>query len=284
MDKILVPLDGKSTAERELILAGQLLGDVGTLVLLRVPIVPDALSDDPLVSRTAEWQSRLQKATAEAEAYLATTAEQWQAQHPQHQCQTEVVVGDPRDLIPDVAARENVDLTIMATEGRARFGQWLLGGVAEQAVRHACCPILLWRDEAVLDDIVVALDGSSFAEQVLPFVMQVATAVDARVTLLQVVADDTAVAEAEAYLTQLTAVWQNKSHLSQPIQHEILIGSAPALFIIDYLTTREVNLLALATHGMSGTLAGMYGSVAEKLVRNVDSSMLILRPNTAETV
>lgn len=273
MDKILVPLDGKTTAERELALASQLVGQTGTLVLLRVPIVPDGLSDDPLINRTAAWQTRLDQATAVAETYLAEIAAQLT-----QPCHTIVQTGDPRAVIAAVAAREQVDMTLMTTEGRARFGQWLLGGVAEQVVRHASCPVLLLREEEAIEHIVVAVDGSAFAEQVLPFAVQVAQATGASVALLQVVAQATAGPAAQKYLDELAAKWRAEMLLDTAV----LVGEPPADTMIEYLQTHDVDLLALATHGMSGTLAGMsgmYGSVAEKLVRNVDSSMLIMRPD-----
>ena len=276
MDKILVPLDGKSTAERELELAGQLLSDGGTLILLRVPVVHDVATGEAMLDNTAVSPIQLAQATATAETYLADVAA-----HTPHPCRIVVETGDTREVIAHVADREQVQMTLMATEGRARFGQWLLGGVAEQVVRRARCPILLLRqEEMAIQHIAVALDGSPFAEQVLPLVMTIARATGAQVTFLRVVRDDghTAVSSATAYLERATAVWQDHSQLTQPIQNSVLIGSPPATIIMDYLTTHQADLLALATHGMTGTLAGMYGSVAEKLVRNVDTSMLILRP------
>jgi nucleotide-binding universal stress UspA family protein len=275
MEKILVPLDGNINAERELALASQLLPSRGVLLLLRVPVVPDEMADDPLVTRTAVWQDQLEIAQVTAETYLEETIRRWQARHPEISCRAIVETGDPAEVIAAVAARENVDLTIMATHGRERFGQWLLGGVAERAVRQACCPILLLRNTSGLRHIVVALDGSPFAEQILAFVAGIGASVSATVTLLQVVSDTTTVATAHAYLDRIS------TEFPYPVQIEILHGRAPALEIIDYIAANEVDLLALATHGMSGTLAGMYGSVAEKVVRNVDSSMLILRPDTA---
>ncbi len=276
MDKILVPLDGKATAERELELAGQLLSEGGTLVLLRVPMVHDSTSGEVALNDTAVSPAQLAQAIATAEAYLAEVA----ARTP-HPCHIVVETGDPREVIACVADREQVQMTLMVTMGRARFGQWLLGGVAEQVVRRARCPMLLLRQEMAMRHIVVALDGSPFAEQVLPLVMKVAQPTGARVTLLRVVRDDghTAVSSATAYLEKLTAVWQDHSQLTQPIKNSVLIGTPPATIIMDYLTTHQADLLALATHGMTGTLAGMYGSIAEKLVRNVDTSMLILRPD-----
>ncbi len=266
MDKILLPLDGQQpTAVSALQLAGQLLGEGGILWLLRVL---DPLADDSLVNPTAV-----------AESYLADHAARWQSDHPHQTCYPLIEYGRPAERIAAVAAHEQVDLLLMPTQGRLRFGQWLLGGVAEHALRQACCPVLLLRTEAPLTHIGVTLDGSPFAEQVLPVVLAVAAALGSQVTLLQVAGGEEAVVQARDYLEGVTAVWEPTVSLRFPIQSKVIHGRAPAPYIIDYLAAHQIDLLALATHGLSGTLTGMYGSVAEKLLRNVDCSMLILRPN-----
>jgi nucleotide-binding universal stress UspA family protein len=285
MDKILLPLDGKPTAVRVLALAEKLLGKTGSLLLLQVPVVPDTLNNDPLVRDTAVWQTQLAHATAVAETYLAQQADLWRTQHPQP-VHTLIRHGEPHELIARTAREEQVDLLLLATSGRARFGQWLLGGVAEQTVRYAECPVLLWRDETTPRHILVTLDGSPFAEQVLAPAIRIAKALGAEVTLLQVIDDDDedededeedgARVAAEAYLAQCTAVWQ--PHLAQPLRVEVSHGRVPAPAITDYLRTHQIGLLALATHGLSGSLTSTYGSVAEKLIRNTDCSMLVLRP------
>jgi hypothetical protein len=81
----------------------------------------------------------------------------------------------------------------MATHGYSGLNRWLLGSIAEKVVRRANNPVLVVRaneeagseGEAAPDSTMVPLDGSAPAESVLPYVVELAKAFHAKVTLLQ---------------------------------------------------------------------------------------------------
>jgi len=50
-----------------------------------------------------------------------------------------------------------------------------------------------------------------------------------------------------------------------------------ATSILDYAEAHNVDLLVMATHGRSGLLRWVYGSVTEKVLRGAKRSMLIVR-------
>ncbi len=54
-----------------------------------------------------------------------------------------VGVGEPAEVILDHAARQDVDLIVMATHGRSGFRRWMLGSTAEKIV-HAAPNPLCW--------------------------------------------------------------------------------------------------------------------------------------------
>ena len=53
-----------------------------------------------------------------------------------------VETGSPPDEIARTAAKERVDLIVMATHGHTGWRRFLFGSVAEKAVRLAPCPVL----------------------------------------------------------------------------------------------------------------------------------------------
>ncbi len=57
----------------------------------------------------------------------------------------DVMPGRAAEVIADYAAREGVDLLLMATHGRSGVGRWLMGSVAERILHASCVPILLVR-------------------------------------------------------------------------------------------------------------------------------------------
>ena len=50
-----------------------------------------------------------------------------------------------------------------------------------------------------------------------------------------------------------------------------------ATSILDYAETHQVDLLVMATHGRTGLLRWVYGSVTEKVLHGAKRSMLIAR-------
>ncbi|MBI3328735.1 MAG: universal stress protein [Nitrospinae bacterium] len=59
-----------------------------------------------------------------------------------------VVLGKPYREIVHIAAKENVDLIVMATHGRTGLSHLVMGSVAERVVRLAPCPVLTLRPAA----------------------------------------------------------------------------------------------------------------------------------------
>lgn len=58
-----------------------------------------------------------------------------------------VRVGNPADVISEVAVHWPADLVAVGSHGRSGLGRVLLGSVAEAVVRHAPCPVLVVRKQ-----------------------------------------------------------------------------------------------------------------------------------------
>jgi nucleotide-binding universal stress UspA family protein len=56
-----------------------------------------------------------------------------------------VKIGKPYQEIIDFAAKEKIDLIVIATRGHTEMEHILFGGTAEKVVRRAPCPVLTWR-------------------------------------------------------------------------------------------------------------------------------------------
>ena len=59
-----------------------------------------------------------------------------------------LVMGDPAAEIVNVAEAEQAELVVMGTHGRTGVSRLLMGSVAESVVRHAPCPVLIYRERA----------------------------------------------------------------------------------------------------------------------------------------
>ena len=286
--KVLVPLDGSKLAEQILPYA-RLLGEA-----YQSPV--ELLSIDDAETRAAFGPSG-----GRGGEYLKSIAGQFPAT-----VKVDAVVerGRPADVIVQRAKLEPGCVIAMATRGRSGLKRWLLGSVAAKVVQAAENPLLLVRAsgeaEATLKgfSIIVPLDGSEFAESVLPIAVDLAKRIKTEIVLVRAYelpvtayyrTDD--YAEAKAFIPtrkELVAAMSREAreYLDakikeirdggfERIRSEIVEGPA-AEQIIDLARTSG-GLIAMCTHGRSGVKRWVLGSVTEKIVHHAASPMLIVR-------
>ena len=91
------------------------------------------------------------------------------------------------------AAADKNTVIVMATHGCSGIQRWLLGSVADKVIHGATNHLFLVRaseqgkpdGEAALKTVIVPLDGSPLAEQVLPGVVDLAKKMKLKVVLMR---------------------------------------------------------------------------------------------------
>jgi len=136
--------------------------------------------------------------------------------------------------------------------------------------------------------ILVPLDESALAECVLPHVIALAQAFQARVTLLHVLNRDSTSdqilqvdpfdwhlrwAEMEAYLER---VCNNLSEADVETETVLLEGRVAA-GMIDYARQHEFDLIVLSSHGQSGLSRWNVSSVVQKVILRAYNSIMVVR-------
>jgi nucleotide-binding universal stress UspA family protein len=198
------------------------------------------------------------------------------------------------------ANRNGVDLIVMSSHGRGRLARLSLGSVTDLLIRRTTIPVLVVKPhpgylDSVRPDafkrIVVPLDGSSAAEQILQEVATLAKVEQSELTLLRVVVPGTAsqkavagestpwwdkdVAAADAYLYRTADKLREDGFRTKT---DVVIGGNIARSIADYAVRESADLIAMATHGRGGISRALRGSVADAVIRTSHTSMLVLRP------
>ncbi|GMV48007.1 MAG: universal stress protein [Pseudomonadota bacterium] len=120
--------------------------------------------------------------------------------------------------------------------------------------------------------ILVPVDGSRFSEQLIAPAAQVARAAGAELTLLRVVA---AADDAAAAASELEA-------LAAPVAAKALCLPAPAEGVAAAIgdEARRVpgTLVAMCSHGRSGAMQALFGSVALQVLRSLGEPLVVFRP------
>lgn len=205
--------------------------------------------------------------------------------------------GPVADALEGHARRNDVDLIVISSHGRGGFSRLSLGSVTDSLIRHTTIPVLVVKPPAsylnpqvrgTFKRIVVPLDGSDLAEQVLEPTMTLAKLDDCELLLLTVIKrptgyEDSArvpwwqkdVAAAKAYLARV-AQRARRGPLS--VLTAIAIGEDIAEEITAYATNEGADLIAIATHGRGGLSRVLRGSVADSLSRTARCCVLVFHP------
>jgi len=140
--------------------------------------------------------------------------------------------------------------------------------------------------------ILVPLDGSKRAEGILPHAESLATSHGATVILLRVVqmvivgdgykniqyeesmaASREALREAELYLDEQAGRLRKKG-----LKVEKITQMGPVVeTILDIAEKKNVDLIAMASHGRTGISKVFYGSIAAGVIHRIDRPLLVIR-------
>jgi nucleotide-binding universal stress UspA family protein len=144
--------------------------------------------------------------------------------------------------------------------------------------------------------LLVCLDGSAFAEQIMPYLTELASHFGSKMVLLRVVTETPVVSagdprvvveglekvsrskqEAETYLESVAAPLRARG-----LGVECVVMEGPAgETIMRYSEGNRMDLVALSTHGRGGLGRAVYGSVADYVLRHSTVPFLCIRPRPA---
>lgn len=142
-------------------------------------------------------------------------------------------------------------------------------------------------------EILVPLDGSSLAEAALPHATAIAKAFVSRITLI-FVAEPLGVYAQQSVVTppmiappvDLEIEDNERKYLEQMVRRVVMDGvdakyvlkeGDPASEICDYTVAGKMDLIVMSTHGRSGIKRLVYGSVADRVLREATVPVLLIR-------
>jgi nucleotide-binding universal stress UspA family protein len=297
-NRILAPLDGSTTAEQVLpyvrLLATNLQARVD--LLRAVEHLPPEWMDWVIGRQPLEIAAHMSR---HAEDYLegvaASLAADGLTAYPI------IRGGADASTIVEEAKKDPDTLLVMCTHGRTGITRWILGSVMDKVLQTTFCPLLIVhaREEEKVEPalelrtVIVPLDGSSLAEQVIPHVVALAQALNLQVILVRVTlpledyyrAMDYPVAPYGDPSREIDTMAQNyfgqvREKLRQQgiakVEVKMLHGH-PADAIIDFAQETPHNLVAMTTHGRSGIGRWALGSVTDRVTRYGGDPMLVVK-------
>jgi nucleotide-binding universal stress UspA family protein len=296
--RTLVPLDGSATAEQVLpyvqLLAQRLPAPVE---LLRVV--------EHLPPEWMEWAIGAQplqiaaSMSSKAEEYVYSVA--GSLSNEGLVASAFIHGGEAASTIIEEGEKEPGTLLAMCTHGRTGVNRWVLGSVTQKVISSTSVPLLLVRShepelteqEVDLQTVIVPLDGSVVAEEVIPHVVTLARSLDLRVILVRVtlpiedyyrslgmpVAPSGDLSReidtmTRKYFTQVEGKLRQEGIARVGVR---ILHGHPADAIIAFARETPNSLVAMTTHGRSGVGRWLFGSVASRIVNHCGDPVLLVR-------
>ena len=302
--RILVPLDGSPLSESILPYAVSFAERLNTRMELLHVIDLDALR-----TYFATQQGRpIDEAEDEMKAHAATYLQKVAASFSSKPfaIRQVVVVGSAPVMILAQAEKEKGTLLAMATRGFSGAKRWFFGSVADKVLHGAETPLLLFKGspegdlgkKVTIKRMLVPLDGSGLAEQILPHVTTLARGMTLKVEFLRIYSVPMTVAtpaypaayplaaqvptldafreEAVDYLAGKVQQLREGEGLPE-VSYTLTEGEA-ADQIIEAAHQTEHSLIAMSTHGRSGVGRWILGSVADRVIRQSGDPVFVIRP------
>jgi nucleotide-binding universal stress UspA family protein len=148
--------------------------------------------------------------------------------------------------------------------------------------------------------ILVCLDGSALAEQILPYAIEQASHFESQMVLCRVVSEPTLTGigipgfpamniettgmarqatkneiESIEYLKILADRLKNEQGISA---EWVALFGAPGQAIVKYAAENQIDLITIATHGRSGLGRVLIGSVADYVIKQSGIPILLIKP------
>jgi nucleotide-binding universal stress UspA family protein len=298
-----VPLDGSTFAEHALPLALQIAQKANAtlnVVQVHVPVASAYSGNALAVELSLDATIRDSERT-----YLKGVIQRLASVSPVRVTQ-DLLEGPVAAALSEHATGRGADLIVMATHGRRPLSRFLLGSVADKLVRQAPMPLLLVRPGDEVPDltatllpqhILIPLDGSKLAEQILGPATALGSLVEADYTLLRVIEPiilpDAQLAgnavgglnpsvlqrleeQTQAYLDRVADGLRARS---LHVKTRQIVNRPAARAILAMVREHPDYLIALATHGRGGLARLLLGSVADKVVRGSPVPVLVARPS-----
>ncbi len=201
----------------------------------------------------------------------------------------EVIEGDPRVVMTEVAERDHADLMVLGRSGHRGSPGWLhIGSVAEHAAHHLDRPLAVIPADSHerIRRIVVGLDGSPASAAAAAWVADVAPHLGADVVAVTV----------EEPILEWTPSWDARNWRRDAVRSleawtrpisatgvdlELLPAERlyPADGLLGVAARVDTDLLVAGTRGTGGFLGLRIGGVAMKLLHRASKPLVLVPPD-----
>lgn len=285
---VVVPLDQSDVAERAVPVAEILARQLDARLHLTSVLAVLARRGEAYYKENEPWRTIYN----EIESYLAEQSSASEARP----ISTEILMGlDPAYTIHSAVQKMDDPLLVICTHGRSGIRRMLLGSSTARIAQFASYPLVVVPAASEgypnsVSRILVALDGSPFAEHALKVTLDLFEDSEPSIHLVQIVAASLATTDSRVHAKGQEAIQNEaRSYLERlateladrglAVTWEVRQAQDVVNGLVDLAESSEADLIAMASHGMTGIRRVLIGSVADGVLRTATKPVLLVRPS-----
>ncbi len=301
--KIIWATDGSKESEEALSYARFFAQRFNSEIIgVHVIEMPERLLYHYLTDPESEHYRWLKEAERDYAAKLAATADELTAQGLNFR--GEILKGEPYKEIVRFARDEKASLIVLGKRGLGLIDRMLVGSTTLRVLRESSIPVLAVRERdeksaANIRNILVPMDIDENVNSAINYAIDLAERIDANISVLYVFKlsiydySDSGIHSSVMELLLEDSSKELEKRIGEikrrrGIQKEgvkkLEIGAAmtqmlnPAVAIVEYASSKNIDLIVINTHGRKGVKRIILGSVAEKVVQESHCAVLTLKP------
>ena len=191
LKRILFATDFSSQAATAFKIAARLSGHFGSKLYMMHVISPMLYAAGGGAIAPALQKVEIKRASENMATYFARMPAMTSVEHEEI-----VTCGSAKELIPAAVKEKRIDLVVMGSHGRSGISKLALGSVAESALRHLHCPVLICgpeckRNSHPFKSILLATDLSIGSLRSAQYASTLAGEFHAQLTIVHVAPTDT---------------------------------------------------------------------------------------------
>ncbi|WP_422359269.1 universal stress protein [Reichenbachiella sp.] len=178
-----------------------------------------------------------------------------------------IEIGNPYSSISENIASHDASLIVMGSSGASGLQEILVGSVADKAVRHAICPVIVVKGECSLTEvkhIVFATDLQNDQSQIVGDLKELQAFYDAKLHIIKVYNSEwTTADDVQQRLKAFVSEYDIPNNSTVAKNSEDLAEA-----ILDYASDIDAGMIAIGTHDRHGLLHLIASHVSKNVLNH----------------
>ena len=190
-----------------------------------------------------------------------------------------IEASDPYQGILDGAKANQADVIVIGRRGKRGMARMMVGDATAKVIGHADCAVLVAPRAARLWEkrVLLATDGSSHSEAAAGAAGHLAKKFGLPVTVVSVVAGSHSATRRMEAEQAVAAKVERLKAMGVAAEGKIVDGR-PDEAIVKAAEEVGADLIVMGSHGRTGLVKVLLGSVAERVIGQVSCAVLVVKP------